>query len=579
MSLFARDCIDETSSARRRMSYGQFGGSYESTSGETCSFSWERSFDQHSFSTEPSWWRLQGHTDRSLEELAQVLQDMAPVRAARARQDSIIDSIFWDLNAAVRSERGDSRNSGDWNRHSVTLRADQGDCEGDGNLAWNWHDRDEPADFERGLDASALRDWRAPDFHNLEFDGSALRDLRASGDPADFDGLEFDGPARRDWRTSESSGGSSGSGDAPDLRNGDVSRSLSQCWNDSNSPLNRLVENVANVEAQREERRLRQEGFLMELEATVGRPRVASEASIGGSSTREVSVHSDDASQPSQFREEQRARARSRDRSEVLAMFSSYLEGVSVQRQESIQRREELSRQLDDRLNELDERITHWHAEQQWEDEGMFDTGAGPPGELSSSRDFGNELGHIDVRDPEDYFNETGWSGADAEEGPSEVAGSSDTQSVAGSDTSVDLEQYSSARTDAFARLAEYVADAERHREMAQEQRQQRLSQLNIALDHYSALFEPELAEAPQGCDAEFIELHAPASVWHGSSKDVQCVICVDEIVEGDDVRTFLCQHTYHKQCVDMWLRRSRVCCVCRHPIDEHTVRDEGLSR
>mmetsp|Transcript_99595 Transcript_99595/g.253141 ORF Transcript_99595/g.253141 Transcript_99595/m.253141 type:complete len:237 (+) Transcript_99595:89-799(+) len=67
--------------------------------------------------------------------------------------------------------------------------------------------------------------------------------------------------------------------------------------------------------------------------------------------------------------------------------------------------------------------------------------------------------------------------------------------------------------------------------------------------------------------DPAFVECHTIMSRYRGGG-DVQCVICVDDLSEGDVVRTLPCGHVYHKECVDSWLRRSVLCCLCMQAIN-----------
>lgn len=42
------------------------------------------------------------------------------------------------------------------------------------------------------------------------------------------------------------------------------------------------------------------------------------------------------------------------------------------------------------------------------------------------------------------------------------------------------------------------------------------------------------------------------------------CSICLEEYNKEDDVYKLDCNHIYHKECFDCWLKHSDECCLCR---------------
>lgn len=51
-------------------------------------------------------------------------------------------------------------------------------------------------------------------------------------------------------------------------------------------------------------------------------------------------------------------------------------------------------------------------------------------------------------------------------------------------------------------------------------------------------------------------------------SDQTKCSICLNDFVINDCVRTLiLCSHTFHKNCIDMWLIRNASCPNCKSPI------------
>ncbi|XP_072960053.1 E3 ubiquitin-protein ligase RHA1B-like [Typha angustifolia] len=62
---------------------------------------------------------------------------------------------------------------------------------------------------------------------------------------------------------------------------------------------------------------------------------------------------------------------------------------------------------------------------------------------------------------------------------------------------------------------------------------------------------------------------------------DESCVICLDDLVAGEEVRVLpRCHHTFHKGCIDRWLTApSRVCPICRGPVlEEETKLEVSIS-
>lgn len=54
----------------------------------------------------------------------------------------------------------------------------------------------------------------------------------------------------------------------------------------------------------------------------------------------------------------------------------------------------------------------------------------------------------------------------------------------------------------------------------------------------------------------------------NASVEDASCVICLCEY-EPNEIITFLpCKHHFHKDCVDVWLRLDKACCLCKQDID-----------
>jgi hypothetical protein len=54
--------------------------------------------------------------------------------------------------------------------------------------------------------------------------------------------------------------------------------------------------------------------------------------------------------------------------------------------------------------------------------------------------------------------------------------------------------------------------------------------------------------------------------IFQSNSLDNQCVICINDIVKGDQVRVLNCVHMFHKKCIDQWLlmQPKKTCPLCR---------------
>ncbi|KAF3322607.1 E3 ubiquitin-protein ligase RHA2A [Carex littledalei] len=50
---------------------------------------------------------------------------------------------------------------------------------------------------------------------------------------------------------------------------------------------------------------------------------------------------------------------------------------------------------------------------------------------------------------------------------------------------------------------------------------------------------------------------------WN-SDETVECVLCMYEIEEGEEIRDLRCKHLFHKRCLDRWLVQQLTCPLCR---------------
>jgi hypothetical protein len=60
---------------------------------------------------------------------------------------------------------------------------------------------------------------------------------------------------------------------------------------------------------------------------------------------------------------------------------------------------------------------------------------------------------------------------------------------------------------------------------------------------------------------------------------DVFCVVCLDEMEEGDAARKLPCGHTYHAACVLAWLAKHNVCPLCMREVVRKEKRGQRSSQ
>jgi hypothetical protein len=58
------------------------------------------------------------------------------------------------------------------------------------------------------------------------------------------------------------------------------------------------------------------------------------------------------------------------------------------------------------------------------------------------------------------------------------------------------------------------------------------------------------------------VKLHGEDS--DGSTKE--CSICLEEAVEGEDIKVLFCKHWFHSNCISMWVRykADESCPLCK---------------
>ena len=73
----------------------------------------------------------------------------------------------------------------------------------------------------------------------------------------------------------------------------------------------------------------------------------------------------------------------------------------------------------------------------------------------------------------------------------------------------------------------------------------------------------------PRGVGAAAIA-RLPTRVYakpRAGGTELTCAICLEDVAEGEVVRSLPCLHSYHAACIDRWLGQSAECCVCKHNV------------
>jgi hypothetical protein len=53
--------------------------------------------------------------------------------------------------------------------------------------------------------------------------------------------------------------------------------------------------------------------------------------------------------------------------------------------------------------------------------------------------------------------------------------------------------------------------------------------------------------------------------------EDINCTICLEDIKKREVVRKLICNHIFHRVCIDEWIKKKAICPNCNHDIFEET--------
>uniref|UniRef100_A0ACD5V3L3 Uncharacterized protein n=1 Tax=Avena sativa TaxID=4498 RepID=A0ACD5V3L3_AVESA len=88
--------------------------------------------------------------------------------------------------------------------------------------------------------------------------------------------------------------------------------------------------------------------------------------------------------------------------------------------------------------------------------------------------------------------------------------------------------------------------------------------QPNIDLNDYDALLALDENNHQHTGASESQINNLPQSIFQSTSTEEPCAVCLENPSVGDTIRTLPCFHKFHKDCIDEWLRRKKLCPVCK---------------
>uniref|UniRef100_A0A0A9E3W8 RING-type domain-containing protein n=1 Tax=Arundo donax TaxID=35708 RepID=A0A0A9E3W8_ARUDO len=91
--------------------------------------------------------------------------------------------------------------------------------------------------------------------------------------------------------------------------------------------------------------------------------------------------------------------------------------------------------------------------------------------------------------------------------------------------------------------------------------------QPNIDLNDYDALLALDENNHQHTGASESQINNLPQSVVQSNSIEEPCAVCLESPSLGDTIRHLPCFHKFHKECIDEWLRRKKLCPICKSGI------------
>eukprot|EP00440_Ansanella_granifera_P033277 gb/GFBE01036105.1/.p1 GENE.gb/GFBE01036105.1/~~gb/GFBE01036105.1/.p1 ORF type:complete len:296 (+),score=34.81 gb/GFBE01036105.1/:1-888(+) len=86
-------------------------------------------------------------------------------------------------------------------------------------------------------------------------------------------------------------------------------------------------------------------------------------------------------------------------------------------------------------------------------------------------------------------------------------------------------------------------------------------------------------APKPRGANQEMIDAlpcqaYSPATL--DGAQETSCAVCLSEFEEDVVLRRLPCGHSFHRVCIDKWLKRNKVCPLCLQDIEVPPVSPKG---
>eukprot|EP00249_Psilotum_nudum_P001037 c13303_g1_i1 orf=486-1358(-) len=92
-------------------------------------------------------------------------------------------------------------------------------------------------------------------------------------------------------------------------------------------------------------------------------------------------------------------------------------------------------------------------------------------------------------------------------------------------------------------------------------------SQLLVSNCQYSESGSPSqqnLSPASNDTNLKKIDPGTSDSGMKGCDEELTCSVCLEQVVDGELVRSLPCLHQFHSSCIDQWLRQQATCPVCK---------------